>query len=252
MAISILAIDSGNSFTKWGLYTGGRWYIKSRIANHQLSFLVDQWRDCQDIGRVIVSAVSHDSLKKQLNAVISSRFTVPSYWITSTGRQCGVTNCYTKPEQLGSDRWAALIGVWNKYQAASIVVNVGTAITIDALSDEGFFLGGYIFPGPYLLRESLRNNTAIAKLEPVDYEYFPTSTSSAVQNGITLALSAMVEKTLANFYRQEGYPIKYCILSGGGAEARALQPVIDFPIIEADNLVLDGLIVIAKAMTRLD
>ena len=252
MTISILAIDSGNSFTKWGLFTKGQWNRKSRIANHQLSLLVDQWRDCQNIGCVIISAVSHDSIKKQLADIISARFTLIPYWILSTVRQCGVTNCYNKPEDLGSDRWAALIGVWNKYQAASVVVNVGTAITIDALSDEGFFLGGYIFSGPYLLRESLRSNTTIAKLESVGYECFPTSTSSAVENGITLALSAMIEKTLANFHQQQGYPVKYCILSGGGAEVSVLQPVIDFPIIQADNLVLDGLIVIAKAMTRLD
>ncbi|MFO5197633.1 type III pantothenate kinase, partial [Salmonella enterica subsp. enterica serovar Typhimurium] len=58
-------------------------------------------------------------------------------FIASCADQCGVRSGYDDPAQLGVDRWAALIGARRLCDGACLVVNAGTALTVDALSDEG-------------------------------------------------------------------------------------------------------------------
>src|SRR5690606_38625691 len=111
----------------------------------------------------------------------------------------------------------------------------GTAMTVDVISRDGIFLGGYIVPGPFLQLQSLKMNTRINYVTPVYYELFPTATSSAIHSGIVVALTAMIEKTLELFYKHQGYDVQNCILSGGGADF--IQSQIEFPFIEIDNLV---------------
>ena len=67
--------------------------------------------------------------------------------------RCGVRNLYERPEQLGPDRWAALIAARALHSSGpALVVNAGTATTVDMLSGDGRFLGGSILPGVELMR----------------------------------------------------------------------------------------------------
>lgn len=65
-----------------------------------------------------------------------------------------------------------------------------------------------------------------------------------------IALTAMIDQSFQLFYKHQGYQVQNCILSGGGAEF--IQSHIEFPFVEIDNLVLDGLIVIADDIFQSD
>ncbi len=246
---SILAVDVGNSYIKWGVSKDFLWIEQGRFAHHEITMLADRWNELKNISCVVASTVSNQFITHQLSSILTS-LGVKIHWIASQSYQCGVTNGYKDYQQLGPDRWAALIAAWNKFYDSCLIVNVGTAMTVDVISRDGIFLGGYIVPGPFLQLQSLKMNTRINYVTPVYYELFPTATSSAIHSGIVVALTAMIEKTLELFYKHQGYDVQNCILSGGGADF--IQSQIEFPFIEIDNLVLDGLIVIANDMFQFD
>ncbi len=246
---SILIVDVGNSHIKWGVSKDRLWVTKGQFAHHDIEMLANDWSGLEDISCAVASTVSNESITCQLNSILAALgFKV--YWIASRQYQCGVTNGYKDYRQLGTDRWAALIAAWNKFYDSCLIVNVGTAMTVDVLSRDGIFLGGYIVPGPFLQLQSLKINTQINYITPVCYELFPTTTSSAVYSGIIVALTAMIEKTLELFYKHQEYQVRNCILSGGGADF--IRSHIEHPFVEMDNLVLDGLSVIANDMFQLD
>lgn len=245
---SILAVDVGNSYIKWGVSRDHQWLVKRQVSHLDVQKLFAQWNRLSNIECAVISSVSHRRIRMQITSIIDT-FSYKVHWINSRSYQCGVTNNYKSHEQLGTDRWAAMVGAWNNHQDSCLVVNVGTAMTVDAISRDGLFLGGYIVPGPYLQLKTLAANTQLNyDFRACDSEVFPTTTSSAIHNGICVALSAMIEKVKFLFFKHQGYYPRRCILSGGGADA--IRDYVDLPIIEIDNLVLEGLVFIAHDLLR--
>ena len=93
----------------------------------------------------------------------------------ATPEAAGVRNGYARPAQLGADRWAALVGAWNQERRPCLVVNAGTALTIDVLLEDperpghGYFAGGCILPGFDLMRGALNRHTAQLPLAEGDF-----------------------------------------------------------------------------------
>ena len=82
------------------------------------------------------------------------------HFARSTASACGVTNSYRQPRRLGVDRWVAMIGAWSEFESSCLVVDAGTAVTIDAIDDTGQHLGGQILPGVALMARALASNTS--------------------------------------------------------------------------------------------
>ncbi len=80
---------------------------------------------------------------EQLNAPIKS--------VEAESNGFGVTNSYERPEELGVDRWLAMIGAYNEQPKATLIIDAGTAITVDWLDESGHHLGGWIVPGVDLM-----------------------------------------------------------------------------------------------------
>jgi type III pantothenate kinase len=176
--------------------------------------------------------------------VLFVRYKVAPLWISALAEQCGVRNRYQTPTQLGSDRWAALVAARKLAQSAVLVVNAGTAITVDALSAQGDFLGGLIVPGIKLMMEAVSTKTAGARAEQGEFQAFPTNTMDAIYSGALQAALGAIERMRAEMVAA-GYDEPRCILSGGGAPL--LQERIAMPVRRVDNLVLEGLVRIAAS-----
>jgi len=239
----ILAIDSGNSFFKWGLKKDAIWLTKGEVSNKEIYHLFNTFKKLPSPLHIIISHVAANLLQDELEEAILSIWAVKPHWIKARVFQCGVLNCYRNPEQLGSDRWAALVAAWNFNQRACIVVNVGTAVTIDALSDSGEFLGGVIMPGINLMRESLQSGTKIRTLLTGTFQDFPQSTDDAVHTGLVHSVLGAIEHFYYRVSTQLNEPALKCFISGGGSSE--LKPFIEIPFQVIDNLVLEGLIIIA-------
>ncbi len=156
--MSILAVDAGNSRIKWGLWEG-RWSRQDSVTTGEVPLLADAWAALATPRHMIACSVAGAQVSEWLDAWARSQG-ITLRWVTSQREQCGVRNRYREPAQLGADRWAALIAVRNLVEGAALVVNAGTAVTIDALTQEGEFLGGLIVPGLDLMADALTRGTA--------------------------------------------------------------------------------------------
>ena len=147
------------------------------------------------------------------------------------------------PAALGADRWAALIGAWHLTGGACVVVNAGTTMTVDALNGEGVFLGGCIVPGAALMREALARDTANLALRAGAFSYFPDNTGDAIFSGTVNALSGAVAQVVQ--YLQQSAGVAPRVLLSGG-DAALIEARINGTVTVVDNLVLEGLLQIAR------
>lgn len=243
----ILTIDAGNSRLKWGAFDGaGELRAHGTCPNAELgSEAPVAWRACK---RAVISNVAGEVIAEKLDALLRALDT-PTHWIVASAQACGVKNSYTTPQQLGADRWAALIAAWRHYHAPCVVVNAGTALTVDALgvgemAGHGIFLGGLIVPGFNLMRMSLTHDTAGIKALPGSSQNFPTNTGNALYTGALSAMVGAVESMLIKLQQRETQSAR-CVVSGGDAAllAEALKgSKIANNVMIADNLVLQGLL----------
>jgi type III pantothenate kinase len=242
----MLLIDSGNTRIKWALVEGTDWLCNGILPveeagelSHHLVAHCNQFNAAwQDIEQAWVSNVAGEEVGLHIRGIFAHGNIKP-HFIVAREEQCGVHNGYSPPGQLGSDRWAALIGAWHLMNGECLVVNCGTATTIDALSGKGEFMGGLILPGLDLMLGSLYEKTAQLMTDKGEYVLFPKNTADAMFSGVIQASCGAIQRQHA-LLANDGVPV---VLSGGAAEL--LQEHLSVPLRIVDNLVLQGLAIIA-------
>ena len=252
MAGSHLLIDVGNTFLKWGFFQpsafGGA-MDNRREAGHalleEIPALAAQFSKLPVPARIVISNVAGTRVRAATIRVLEVWPEAPApVWLVPQAEQCGVVNSYRNPAQLGSDRWAALIGArWLLGPRAAMVVMCGTATTIDFLSPEGVFKGGTIMPGVGLMLRSLHEGTAALPDQSGDFFDYPTQTVDAIASGCQHAQAGAIER----MYAHESSHVAgvTCIVSGGAA--RAVLPRLAIPHEYHENLVLEGLYRVAMS-----
>ena len=239
-----LAIDSGNSHIKWGFYADDVMIINNCVSSTESSILKCAFMQLPEPDVVIISHVSKVNIKS-LIAEIMSNWASSVCWLRPAAYQCGVRNGYVNPLQLGSDRWAALIAAWNLYHKSCLVINVGTAMTIDAISNNGEHLGGIILPSSYLMTKCLVQNTNLHEIEDATFVPFATNTQDAMYSGVILALLGAIDRMYYLLTRRGSDTDDCkCIISGGGAHV--IIPYLRHTFEFVNCLVLNGLLLIAN------
>ncbi len=242
----ILAIDAGNSRVKWGWLEpdGSGWASISTVSliefaassDHVNPFSVTH----EDPERIVISNVAGEGAH-QLLVNWTRIFDAEPLWLRAEKERCGVVNGYERPELLGPDRWAALIAARGLHNGACLVVNAGTATTVDMLGADGRFLGGVILPGVELMRFVLHEHTGRLPLQEGRYTETPRNTLDAIETGCRHAQAGAIERMYRAFRELDGTPL--CILAGGAG--RPLMEQLSVPRRYVENLVLDGLARIA-------
>lgn len=239
---NVLAIDAGNTRIKWGVHDGTHWLRQAWLDTSRAAELGLVLAGLPPFEMVIVSNVAGAALRDVILKALPP--TPKPRWIRSEREQCGVRNSYDDPAQLGCDRWAALIGAHQLHGGPAVVVDAGTALTADALTGDGVFVGGIIVPGADLMRKALAEHTAALKPQPGKFSFFPNTTGDAIMSGAINSLAGAIER-MARFLEEAGQPQPACVLSGGGAAL--LEPYLNLEVKVVDNLVLEGLLAIARA-----
>lgn len=237
--MSALLVDIGNSRIKWVLVEDDLWLEQGTTERDEWSALQDAFADLPPPRRVFVSNVAGDRAAQHAHTACAA-WNCPVEFISAKLEQCGVRNNYEQPASLGSDRWAALIAAWHQEHAACLVVNCGTATTVDALSDNGEFLGGLILPGMDMMRRSLAAGTAQLEAEKGNWREFPRCTADAIFSGAVQATAGAIHRQ----YGLLGAPDARCLLGGGAADN--VRPHLKLPLARVDNMVLHGLHIIAQ------
>ncbi len=227
----ILCLDAGNTRLKFGLRDGRDWRVQGALDYAALGELAARLPG--EPTRIVACNVAGDSVQQHIESLARTR-QLPLDWLTSSTAACGIRNGYDTAQQLGADRWAALIGARSLQSGPAVVVMAGTATTIDVIDDQGRFHGGLILPGLALMRASLARNTADLPHAVGHYRPLPTNTDDAIVSGAIHATLGAIERLRTT--QGKDAP---CLLSGGAAAE--LAPHLDAPCRLIDNLVLEGL-----------
>ncbi|MEO8992686.1 MAG: type III pantothenate kinase [Nitrosospira sp.] len=238
----LLAVDSGNTHIKWELYDGSHRLNQGVAAQGKKALLAQEWAVLEEPSRIMVSNVAGAHAGSDLSELFTRWKTHPE-WIRAVAYQCGVRNYYADPARLGSDRWAALIGAWESERQGCLVVDAGTAMTVDALTDTGEFLGGIITPGIDLMQQILMRDIVSLKSREGKFCDYPDSTADAICSGAVHAMAGAIERMAVTLAGTLGR-VPDCILCGGSAQQ--LLPQLNVNAKVVDNLVLQGLLAIAR------
>jgi type III pantothenate kinase len=235
-----LTIDVGNTRTKWAIFnSAGKMLEQGFVVNAELSQAQAPvaWKVCD---RAVVASVAHPQVEASVSDLLKT-FAISGEWLKSPTQSCGLKNGYQTPGKLGIDRWAAMLAGWKNHaqQNTCLVVNAGTALTIDAIH-QNTFVGGNIAPGLAMVRAAF-TETALVSSQNGMYQDFPVNTADASYSG---ALNAMAGAVLIQFNQLEKLAKQKPVLVLAGGDADVLASVLlelGFEPKIAGGLVLEGL-----------
>ena len=242
-----LLMDVGNSRIKWGVLENGQirrtgHISQERIRDKGLQVLTTKLP--RQVDEVFVSNVAGKTFATRLSGVVGMHCECDVRFARTERSGWGVTNSYTQPRRLGVDRWVAMIGAWAEVQSECLVVDVGTAMTIDALDGEGSHLGGQIVAGVSTMANSLATSTSdIPQVKPApgresaDLGMFARNTAAAVREGAQNAVAGAIDRAIQTLQSNAYEP---SVILTGGDSSRILNALCETPL-HRPHLVLQGL-----------
>ena len=220
----LLAIDCGNTQTVIGLFDDLELVDHWRIAtaaertSDELALMFHQFlafegtRDAEVTGMVIGSGVPR--VTAALREMSERYFGFPAV-VLEAGVRTGMPILYDEPRNVGADRIANAIGAYDLYGGPTIIVDFGTANTVDAVSVKGEYLGGAISPGIEISLDALFSRAAmLRRVELVaPKNVIGKSTIEAIQSGVVYGFSGQIDAMVDRF------------VDGARARARWSPPV---------------------------
>jgi type III pantothenate kinase len=238
-----LLVDISNSYAKFAFASTTRVFAPTRIVTGRLSTrTVAQLLGKRNVVKVIVSSV----VPAKNSAILKGAGKTKVIWL-DWKLKLGVEIDYAKPRSIGADRLANAAAVTALYGCPAIVVDFGTAVTFDIVSERRAYIGGVIAPGLEAMTNFLYQRTALLpKLslkEP--RRAIGKSTIQAMLSGAVFGYRGLVREILAQV-RTEQFPRKkvHVVATGGYAQliARGLPEIgVVHP-----NLTLEGLRIVGN------
>lgn len=231
----IVEVDIGNSRIKWRRWADGT--IADRgVASHEPQSWAALAPADGKVSRVRISNVAGAALAARMGAWVAARWGVKAEFAVSRATAAGVTSGYLEPETLGVDRWLGVLAAWRRVAGPCVVVDAGSAITLDLIADHGRHQGGYIVPGLRMMQRALFAGTSGVRVDgEIARQLNPGATTrEAVANGCLAMAVAVVERARGEL---GGKPV--VILTGG--DGAAIYPFITGARALVPELVLDGL-----------
>ena len=212
----IFLVDIGNTRAKWTTLINGKLDTISSCENNLVNHI---WLDkhATQASKLIIATVAESAVLEEIK-----------HWAEKNNKACnvvhteekafGVTNGYEHYQQLGVDRWLAVLGASAIYpNQACVIVDSGSATTIDVLNEKLVHQGGWILPGLNMIVESVVNNTAqvTGELSYFDKIVFGRTTKDNVALASWAATKGMIEEAIALTASHNEQP-KLLITGGNG------------------------------------
>jgi type III pantothenate kinase len=219
----LIAVNCGNTRVQVGLFSGAALQAVERFPNGEIAPAAQrvlEWWEAQGRGPPVLVASVNDPVAKPLAAMIEGQIGNGVYHVgddvpVPIGRQLD-------PETItGVDRLLNAAAAYDRIKQACIIVDAGTALTVDFVDGEGTFHGGAIAPGARMQLRSLHEGTAalpeVAFAAP-DAEPIGRSTGQAMLNGVFHGIRGAVQRLVERYAESYGaFPM--VIATGGDAEA---------------------------------
>lgn len=242
----LLAIDIGNSTIKFGIFSGSelvhKFSIPTVLDYDPDELMFERFRYVKErfirIDTVVASSVV-PSIEPVLTGACKEFLNVTPVFVTNVV-DLGLTIKYDPPESLGTDRLVSGFSAAETHGKPVVVCSFGTATTIDAISSNGEFLGGVIFPGVGTMSHSLQLKTSKLPLVQISKpdRVVGTSTESSIRSGIFhghIGAAKYLIKAIAAEMKDE----PKIVATGGYAKMMASELAV-IKIVD-ENLLLNGL-----------
>jgi len=233
-----LLIDIGNTRIKWQQRDDKDIKLTGSILVEE--FMDIDFSTIKTVEKIIISNVNHSIVMDKLKEIFS-KFKCPVIEASSDSNKY-LINDYEDIKSLGIDRWVAALGAWKLYQRPLLIINAGTAITVDLIDldkkDKAHFRGGMILPGIAISLAVLNNSTNLINTEIGKSQYPSLNTKDAVTTGIMTSIQGAVNLVCREL--PSSLPI---LLTGGDANLIYEQSEDDWKsrIKLEDNLIFEGL-----------
>src|SRR5579884_1995948 len=242
----LLVVDVGNTQTHFGVYPEGAKEVSEhwRFATVREStgdelgaalsnLLALRGLSFDDVDASIVSSTV-PQLSEQWTAM-AERYLGHTMLVVGPSIRTGMPIRIDNPREVGADRLVNAVAAYDRMRQCCVVVDFGTAITYDAVSDAGEYLGGIITPGAEISLDALYERAAkLPKVEPAEpRSLIGKSTVDAIRSGIALGFAGQVEGIVRRLRAELGHDTT--VLATGGMAGR-LVPFIRETIDEVDDL----------------
>ncbi len=253
----LLAIDAGNTNVVFALYEGRQLKARWRIATDArrtgdeyavwlTQLLAIRGVDRKDVGQIIVSTVVPRALHN-IEVLARNYFGVEPLIAGEPPVDYAIDIDVDDPRSLGADRAVNAIAAHARYRGDLIVVDFGTATTLDVIDFNGAYKGGIIAPGLNLSLDALVGNTAklprIAIEVPKSDSVIGRNTEDQMLIGVFWGYVAMMEGLIARMRAEIGRPAK--VIATGGLAVLFDEATDIFDAVDSD-LTLDGLAILAE------
>lgn len=236
----LLAIDIGNTNISSAIFRGKKLIKQFEIPTKTYSkvkFVKKIGLNLHITDTVICSVVPKLTKRLKLDLKL---LTGRKPYIIGKDLIVPIKNLYHKPKQLGQDRLVNAYAACNFYNAPLIIIDAGTAITIDTISKKREFLGGIIFPGMNILLNSLKKNTSL--LPQIKFQkpgkLIGTDTQNCILSGVVFGMSLMAQELANKIKRQIG---KNAIVIGTGGNICLIKKYSKTKIKIEKDLTLKGI-----------
>jgi type III pantothenate kinase len=250
--VVLLAVDVGNTQTHYGVFEDSELVEHWRVATDaeattdELAARVAGLLGLRGTGFDAVDGAIVSSVVPQLTpgyAAMCDHYLEVECLLVGPGLRTGMPILLENPRELGADRLVNAVAAYDRFGGACAVVDFGTAVTFDAVSAEGEYLGGVIGPGVAISMEALAERTA--KLPPIELGEPPgeasvigRSTQASLQSGIVYGFAGAVDAIARRVQRELGTDADF-IATGG--HAHAIVPYCEMVEEVDDLLTLTGL-----------
>jgi type III pantothenate kinase len=233
----LLAVDVGNTNVTLALFEGERLVADWRVTSHrertadEMAVELRQLFNLRGFELDVVSGVVISSVVPNLNPALieaSRRYLKREPVMVGPGVKTGVRIRYENPKDVGADRIANALAAYTKYGGPVVVIDFGTAVTYDAISAEGDYLGGAIAPGVEISLDALVSNTAmLRRVEAVAPDsVIGRNTVTSIQSGLVWGFVAQVEGMVERIVAELGGTAKVIATGGQAGLVAGLTNVI--------------------------
>ena len=233
-----LLIDIGNTRIKWQHRDEKNIILSGSILVENLMDI--DFSTIKSIDKIIIANVNRSIVLDKMREILNV-FKCPIIEASTDSNEY-LINDYEDIKMLGVDRWMAALGAWKLYQRSLLIINAGTAITIDLIDldkkDKAHFKGGMILPGIAISLGVLNNSTNLIDTEIGKNQYPSLNTKDAVTTGIMTSIQGAVNLVCRKL--PSSLPI---LLTGGDANLIYEQSEDDWKsrIKLEDDLIFEGL-----------
>jgi type III pantothenate kinase len=232
-----LFIDIGNSCVKAILDTDGQ---QQRFQATTLASMLTALPSAPDT--IWISDVSPADCQATNTALLQQTWQAPVHHANLAAHAAYLPTCYAH-DQLGIDRWLAMLACYQQMSPPFVLIDYGTAVTLDVVDASGVHQGGYILPGLLLMQSALQQHTGITNMIPTRQQpHLAQDTGAAIEQGCQQAIISLTHQLMQTLPNTA----KLCLSGGHG---KSLLPYLQIPATYLDDLVLHGLIRVAQLTT---